>query len=97
VREPVNRSTQGLTAEESQYSALPANGLKPSAERHFSVAEIAEIWQLSRDAVTKLFQNEPGVLVLGDTNPRRRKRKYLTLRISQSVLERVHGRYSLYS
>ena len=95
MREPVNRCTQGLTAEESQPSALPADGSKASAERHFSVAEIAEIWQLSRDAVTRLFQNEPGVLVLGDTNPRRRKRRYLTLRIPQSVLERVHARYSL--
>lgn len=62
------------------------------AERHYTVREIAKSWHLSRDTVTRLFQNEPGVLVLGDTNPRRRKRRYLTLRIPQSVLERVHRR-----
>lgn len=66
------------------------------AERHYTVAEVAVLWNLSKDAVRRVFQNEPGVLVLGDTNPRRRKRRYLTLRIPQSVLERVHGQYSLY-
>jgi len=54
------------------------------------------MWQLSVDAVRKIFCNEPGVLVLGDSNPRRRKRRYLTLRIPQSVVERVHKHYSLY-
>jgi len=64
-------------------------------ERHWTVAEVAEAWQLSRDAVRRLFQNEPGVFALRDTNPRRRKRPYVTLRIPQSVLERVHRQYSL--
>jgi len=66
-------------------------------ERHFSISEISEIWNLSKDAVRRMFQNEPGVLVLGDTSPRRRKRPYKTLRIPQSVVERVHRRCSLVS
>jgi transcriptional regulator GlxA family with amidase domain len=66
-------------------------------ERHFSVAEIAAMWNLSKDAVRRMFQNEPGVLVLGDTSPRRRKRPYTTLRIPQSVVQRVHLRCSLVS
>jgi hypothetical protein len=58
-------------------------------ERHYTVAEIAEMWKLSKDAVRRLFCKEPGVLTLGNpTNGR--KRRYTTLRIPQSVLERVH-------
>jgi hypothetical protein len=66
-------------------------------ERHYSVAEIASMWNLSKDAVRRIFESEPGVLVLGDTSPRRRKRPYRTLRIPQSVVERVHSRCSLVS
>ena len=67
-------------------SALPG-------ERHYAVTEIAELWNLSADKVRDLFQNEPGVLVIGERSPRR-KRRYVTLRIPQSVLERVHSRLS---
>jgi hypothetical protein len=62
-------------------------------ERHYAVTEIAEMWSLSPDKVRELFENEPGVLVLGDRSPRR-KRRYVTLRIPRSVLERVHHRLS---
>ena len=64
----------------------------PFSERHYSVKEIAELWSLSPDAVRGLFEREPGVLVLGDFSPH--KRRYRTLRIPQSVLERVHRRMS---
>lgn len=63
------------------------------AERHYAVAEIAEMWNLSPDKVRELFENEPGVLVLGERSPRY-KRRYVTLRIPRSVLERVHHRLS---
>ncbi len=63
------------------------------AERHYAVTEIAELWNLSADKVRELFEDEPGVLVIGDRSPRR-KRRYVTLRIPQSVLERVHSRLS---
>lgn len=63
------------------------------AERHYAVAEIAEMWNLSPDKVRELFENEAGVLVIGERS-RRHKRRYITLRIPQSVLERVHSRLS---
>ncbi len=66
----------------------------PSArfrERHYSAAEVAELWNLSPDAVRKIFEREPGVLVLGNDRSRS-KRGYHTLRIPQSVMERVHRR-----
>ena len=60
-------------------------------ERHYAVIEVAELWNLSPDKVREIFEHEPGVLVIGDRNPRH-KRRYLTLRIPQTVLLRVHNR-----
>jgi hypothetical protein len=62
-------------------------------ERHYAVTEIAEMWNLSPDKVRELFEKEPGVLVLGERSPRH-KRRYVTLRIPKTVLERVHSRLS---
>jgi len=42
-----------------------------SQERHYTVAEIAAMWNLSQDFVRKLFENEPGVLVVGSAASRR--------------------------
>jgi hypothetical protein len=61
------------------------------AERHYAVVEVAEMWHLSPDKVRDLFEHEPGVLVIGDQFPRH-KRRYRTLRIPQTVLQRVHNR-----
>lgn len=65
-----------------------------SVVRHYSPAEIAERWNLSADTIRKLFENEPGVLVIGASIRRRGKRRYMTLRIPEFVLERVHRRLS---
>jgi len=73
----------------------PQISSEPFGERHYTVEEIAAMWHLSKDAVRKLFRNEPGVFVYSNPNPRIRKRPYTTLRIPQSVLERVHQQYSL--
>jgi len=62
------------------------------AERHYSPAEIAELWNLSADTVRKLFENEPGVLLIEGSVGRYRKRRYRTLRIPENVVERVHHR-----
>jgi hypothetical protein len=63
-------------------------------ERHYAVAEIAALWSLSVDKVRQLFEQEPGVLVIGDRNPRG-KRRYRTLRIPKTVVDRVYARLSL--
>jgi hypothetical protein len=65
-----------------------------SIERHYSVDEVAEMWHLSPDKVRDLFEQEPGVLVIGDPFPRH-KRRYRTLRIPQTVLNRVHSRLAV--
>lgn len=61
--------------------------------RYYSVKEIADLLNLSQDCVRKLFQNEPGVLVLGDQSTKH-KRRYTTLRIPEAVLRRVVRRMS---
>lgn len=81
---------------QDSVTVTPAMAISATSERHWTVAEVASIWSLSKDTVRRMFQNEAGVLVLG-THSSGRKRGYLTLRIPQSVLERVHRRCSLFS
>jgi hypothetical protein len=80
--------------EQISSSASPPQAGGVFAERHYTVAEIAAMWNLSKDAVRRMFQDEPGVLVLGARSSGR-KRRYTTLRIPQSVLEKVHHKYEL--
>jgi hypothetical protein len=59
-------------------------------EKHFRVRQIALLWNVSTDKVRQIFDGVPGVLRLGAPESRN-KRKYWTLLIPQSVLERVHA------
>jgi hypothetical protein len=63
----------------------------PAFERHFSVAEISKAWSLSEDTVRRLFDPEPGIIVIAALK-RRGKRAYRTIRIPQSIAERVYHR-----
>ena len=81
---------------ESQSGRTPdANAsTSVSVERHYTPGEIAELWSISVDCVRNIFETEPGILVIGNPIPRCGKRSYTTLRIPQSVLDRVHKRMS---
>lgn len=59
-------------------------------ERHYSVEELTELWGMSDDFVRRLFLSEPGVVVFFKHRPGRRV--YRTLRIPESVVQRVHRR-----
>ena len=59
-------------------------------ERHYTVDEIAELWNWSPDLVRRLFRDEPGVVIL--CHPRAGRRVYRSVRIPESVLRRVHKR-----
>jgi hypothetical protein len=59
------------------------------AEKHYTPAELAEIWGVDPETIRNVFRNEPGVLKLGNGGG---KRAYITLRIPESVAERVHRR-----
>jgi hypothetical protein len=74
--------------------ASAAGTLPLHIERHYSVGELARRWNLSLDTIRRLFEDEPGVLVLGESSGKRGKRRYTTLRIPESVAARVHRRLS---
>ena len=60
-------------------------------QTHCTVDQVAEMLNMSRDSVTRLFREEEGVLKI--TRPGNRyKRTYTTLRIPESVLNRVYQR-----
>jgi len=67
----------------------------PAIERHYSVAQVAELWGWSETKVREVFRHEPGVLQSQLRTLRPRKRQNVTLRIPESVLLRVHGRLSV--
>jgi hypothetical protein len=62
-------------------------------QENFTVAQIASLWCLSASTIQRLFENEPGVVTLGDKSPRGKRRR-ITLRIPRSVMERVKKRRS---
>ena len=71
-----------------------SNSVSPAFERHFTVRELAALWNLSEDTVRRCFQREPGVIeVVGCRKVS--KRRYITLRIPESVALRVYRRLSL--
>ena len=58
-------------------------------EKHYSLGEVASLWSLSVKTVRKMFEREPGVIQWGSEETSH-KRGYRTLRIPESVLQRVH-------
>jgi hypothetical protein len=64
--------------------------MQSAIERHFTVLEVSELWQLHPDTVRKMFRDQPGVLKIGGKE-RRGKQGYVTLRIPESVLARIHA------
>ena len=64
------------------------------SQTDFTVVQIASMWQLSTDTIQRLFEDEPGVIALGNKNPRG-KRKRVTLRIPREVMMRIKKRRSI--
>ena len=61
----------------------------------YTVTELAHEWGLSTDKIRELFSNEPGVKKLRDPKAdKKRKRRYVTLRIPEAVAERVARKLS---
>jgi transcriptional regulator GlxA family with amidase domain len=69
----------------------PSMGASVAFERHYCVAELAQLWGLSQRTIRRIFSNEPGVFKW-ESAETRFKRAYTTLRIPESVVQRVHRR-----
>ena len=60
------------------------------AERHYTLAEIAAMWNISREKARRLFHDEPGVIRFHGTETS--CRDYNTYRVPESVARRVRLR-----
>lgn len=72
----------------TQHPPSVIRGLPAFAERHYSPQELADLWGVDPNTIRRLFQDREGVLKIG--TPRRGKRSYTTLRIPESVVEKVY-------
>lgn len=63
-------------------------GDRPAFERHYRIAELAEMWNLGRETVRLLVKDEQGVIKirLG------RKRAHTIYSVPESVALRIHTR-----
>lgn len=59
----------------------------------YTVAEVAHMLRLSAQTVTRLFEKEPGVIIV-ECPETLHKRAYRTIRIPRAVYERVRGRHT---
>jgi hypothetical protein len=57
-------------------------------ERHFSIGELAETWNYSRETVRQIVKDEPGVVKVRN-GPRKTMTRYS---IPESVARRIHTR-----
>ena len=58
-------------------------------EKHYTANEVAKLWGISAGVVRALFRDRADVLKIGH-GERMRKRAYVSLRIPESVVQRVH-------
>jgi DNA-binding transcriptional regulator GbsR (MarR family) len=55
----------------------------------YTVAEVAHMTGYSKQTVTRLFENEPGVHMLERKKKNGKRRSYRSIRIPRAVYERV--------
>ena len=84
--------SENFPGAERKFPAAATSPIRDLAlEKHYSVCELAQLWGLSEKTVRRMFHDEPGVVKFGHEE-RRFKRAYMTLRIPESVVQRVHRR-----
>jgi hypothetical protein len=82
---PVVGRGQSYTYSGDRYVNLMAD------ERHYEPNELAELWGVSAETIRNVFREEPGVLRIAHPNGSK-KRKYVLMRVPESVAQRVHKR-----
>ena len=76
-----------MNHEQTGTPALPG----PAFERHYTPQELGELWNVDPNTIRRMFADEDGVMIFGNKE-RRSRRRYLSMRIPQSVAARVHRR-----
>jgi hypothetical protein len=59
-------------------------------EKHYRIAELAELWGIGRETVRKIVKDEPGVIQIRQG----RKKVHTTYSVPESVARRIHSRMS---
>jgi hypothetical protein len=92
-RATMRRFSHG-TAPRFQMSDPQSIDASPMAalERHYTPAELGDLWGFDQTTIRRLFVDEPGVLKIGKQARRDGKRSYVSVRIPASVAQRVHER-----
>jgi hypothetical protein len=62
-----------------------------SLERCYRIKELQALTGLSDRSLRRLFENEPGVIVLAEKTGKGARRRYRTITIPESVVRRVLG------
>jgi hypothetical protein len=68
---------------------VSASGERTQDIKPYTVAEVSELTGFSRQTVTRMFEREPGVLIIGNAKSVHDKRSYRSIRIPRAVYERV--------
>jgi len=76
--------------DEGLSSDGPSGVVPHELERHFTIQEIAEAWQLDPSTVRKMFAHHPRVLTITSSRLLSKSRGYTTLRIPASVMTEVY-------
>lgn len=84
---PANHSSLSEIRQPRSTDSIDSTNI--SVDKHYSVSELAKIWKLSENTIRRMFENEPGVIKWGAAEGRF-KRRYITLRIPETVVLRVH-------
>lgn len=69
----------------------PVSAPEPFTEKHYRVEELAQMWNLSRSQIRKMFRGVAGVAMVGNPEGTSSKRPYVTMLIPASVAERVYS------
>lgn len=78
------------TTSEQPAASRPSSSYPPDG--FLTVVEVAERLKINEETVRRLFLNEPGVVII--CFPRKGKRVYRTVRIPETVFQRVVTRLS---
>jgi hypothetical protein len=64
-------------------------------ERHYTLAELAKAWHVSRTTLEDWFRHEPGVVRYGSAKIKKgRQRTHVSLRVPESVARRVYAAHT---
>src|SRR5437016_3209242 len=83
-----NNKQRSVSPHDHEYPRIPDGPANTVAvQRHYTVKELGELWNLSTTTITRLFRDEPGVLKIGNARPARGPRSHTTLRIPESIVQ----------